>query len=150
MPIKSSIVATTITTAFALVMVTSVAPAQPVEITTALTDATPTISIPSDARVAKWVRFQNLVKDWRNQRGVRSSLSDMSMTPAYQSIIGMGEDAIPLIVAQLRSEGSDPDQWFWALKAIAQVDPIDPSDRGDFAAMARSWIKWAENEGYAG
>jgi hypothetical protein len=150
MPIKSSIIATTISTAFALVMITSVAPAQPVEITNARVEAPPVISIPSDARAAKWVKFQSLVKDWRNQRGISSSVSDMSMTAAYQNIIGMGEDAIPLIVAQMKSEGDDPDQWFWALKAIAQVDPVRPNDRGDFAAMAQAWIKWAEDEGYAG
>ncbi|MBI3645617.1 MAG: hypothetical protein HY233_06605 [Acidobacteriales bacterium] len=96
-----------------------------------------------------WVRFQKLATDWRNERGVMSSITQMSMLKPYQSIIGMGEKAIPLILAQLRSEGDDPDQWFWALAAIAQVNPVKPEEQGDFRAMARTWFDWAEEEGYA-
>ncbi len=103
-----------------------------------------------DPKIKKWLRFQNLVDDWRRERGATSSITEMAMLPSYQSIIGMGADAIPLLIAQLKSEGDEPDQWFWALKAITGVNPIKPEDQGDFAKMAQTWVAWVENEDYAG
>ncbi len=79
-----------------------------------------------------------------------SSITEMSMLPSYQKLVGMGEVAIPLLLAELKSEGDEPDQWFWALKAITGIDPVKPEDRGDFVGMARAWLKWGEDEGYAG
>jgi hypothetical protein len=78
-----------------------------------------------------------------------SSITEMSILPAYQKIIGMGEDAVPLILAELKSEGDDPDQWFWALIAITEENPVKPEDQGNFRKMAQAWFQWAEAEGYA-
>ena len=69
--------------------------------------------------------------------------------PAYLAIIGMGERAIPFLIAQLRSEGDEPDQWFGALMAITGENPTKPEDQGNFQKMAEAWIKWAEREVYA-
>jgi hypothetical protein len=90
-------------------------------------------------------RFQELYGEWKKQRGGRSSITQVSMMPAYQSIIGMGADAVPLILRQLRLEGDQPDQWFWALRAIAGANPVGPQDQGDFPKMAQAWIKWGED-----
>lgn len=73
----------------------------------------------------------------------------MSMAPAYQRIIGMGDPAVPLILAQLKSEGDDPDHWFWALTAITGANPVKAEDKGDMVKMAAAWFKWATAEGYA-
>lgn len=116
----------------------------------------PVVVLADDARAALitvpdvelWFRFQDLFGAWREQRGATSSITKAALCPAYQSIIGMGEDVVPLILAQLDSEGDEPDQWFWALKAITRVDPVRAEDRGDFAKMAKSWLEWAENVGY--
>jgi len=148
---KKTVIATTINAALAfVVMMTTATTAQTIEITNAQPEEPLVVRILSDAHAGKWFKFRHLAKAWAAQRSIQSSVTAMSMMPAYQSIVGMGEDAVPLIVAQLKSEGDDPDQWFWALKAITQVDPVKPEDRGDFVAMAQSWIKWAEDEGYAG
>jgi len=96
-----------------------------------------------------WFRFKELYRAWREQRGAMSSTTQAALCPAYQSIIGMGAAAVPLIFAQLESEGNDPDQWFWALKAILGVDPVKEEDRGNYARMAESWLAWAKNAGYA-
>lgn len=96
-----------------------------------------------------WFKFQFLVLKWRSERGTRSSINETVMMPAYQEIIGMGRTALPLILAQLRSEGDDPDQWFWALRAITGVNPVKPEDQGNFQAMALAWLRWAEREVYA-
>jgi hypothetical protein len=78
-----------------------------------------------------------------------SSITEAILCPAYQSIIGMGELAVPFILVQLESERDDPDQWFWALKAITGADPVDAGDRGNYANMARAWLQWGKNLGYA-
>jgi hypothetical protein len=93
--------------------------------------------------------FKQLVDQWRRERGVRSSTIDIILSHAYQSIIAMGEKAIPLILAQLESEGDDPDQWFWALQMLTRANPVKEDDEGDFSRMARSWLSWAAEKGYA-
>ncbi|HEY6351978.1 MAG TPA: hypothetical protein VI636_21495 [Candidatus Angelobacter sp.] len=102
-----------------------------------------------DSTSKRWVKFQYLVKEWRRQRGVMSSITEMSTLPAYQKIIGMGEAVIPLILAQLKAEGDDPDHWFWALASITEANPVKPEDRGNTVKMAEAWLKWAEDEDHA-
>ena len=71
------------------------------------------------------------------------------MCPAYQTIIGMGETAIPFVLAQLESEGEEPDQWFWALAALTGACPVNDDDRGNYQKMALSWLQWGKQKGYA-
>jgi len=103
--------------------------------------------IPDEATV-NWIRFQNLVKQWKAHRGSRSSISQVAAMEPYQKIIGMGKDALPLIISQLKSEGDNPDQWFWALKAITSQDPVKPEERGNYKMMAQAWIDWAERNAW--
>jgi hypothetical protein len=103
-----------------------------------------------DAATERWLRFQGFAKQWREERGVRSSITEAAMLPSYQKIVGMGEIAVPLILQQLRSEGNEPDQWFWALRAITAANPIPPSAQGNFRAMAAAWLKWGDDQGYVG
>jgi hypothetical protein len=37
--------------------------------------------------------------------------------------------------------------WFWALKAIAGVDPVAPEDRGRVEAMREAWLRWGREQG---
>jgi hypothetical protein len=97
-----------------------------------------------DPEAARRHKFCRLVEEWKAARGAISSITAMSTLPAYQKIIGMGEPAILLILEQLKSEGDEPDQWFWVLKALTDDDPVDQADRGDYVAMARAWIQWGE------
>jgi len=83
------------------------------------------------------------------ERGASSSITKAIMAPSYQAIIGMGEPAVALILAQLRAEGDDPDQWFWALECITGENPIKPEDQGDSAKMAQAWLTW-DTENNAG
>jgi hypothetical protein len=69
----------------------------------------------------------------------------MAMHPAYQQIIGMGEDVIPLILWELEKT---PNHWFWALRAISDEDPVKPEERGNIHKMAQSWLKWGKEHGY--
>jgi hypothetical protein len=104
----------------------------------------------SDPAAKRWMKFQELSREWRAKRGATSSITAMSTLEAYQKIIGMGESAVPLILAQLKAEGDEPDQWFWALRMITGANPVLPADQGNFRAMAQAWIAWSESEEYAG
>jgi hypothetical protein len=79
-----------------------------------------------------------------------SSISGMSTLTPYRRIIGMGETAVPWILSQLRSEGDEPDQWFWALQSITGSNPVKPEDQGNFLAMAKAWIHWGQQTSYFG
>jgi hypothetical protein len=106
-------------------------------------DDQPTCTVISDAAL-----FQQLVSQWRKERGATSSITRMAMCLSYQRIIGMGEKAIPLILRQLEDEGDDPDHWFWALQALTRENPVPEDARGDMKEMARAWLDWAYMAGY--
>lgn len=89
--------------------------------------------------------FRHAAK-WRAETGFMSSIRDMATHQSYQHIIGMGRDVVPLIIRELRER---PDHWFWALKAITQVDPVSPCDRGKVERMREAWIEWADVNGTA-
>lgn len=102
-----------------------------------------------DSTAQKWSQFQHLAEEWKAKRGATSSITEMSMMEPYQKIIGMGESAVPLILAQLKAEGDEPDQWFWALRILTDANPVKPQDQGDFLAMSRAWIDWGTTKDYA-
>ena len=93
--------------------------------------------------------FKQLVERWRLVRGATSSTTEMVLCPAYQSIIGMGPKAIRFILAELVSEGDDPDHWFWALQVLTGANPVSEDDEGNLRRMSRTWLEWAASEGYA-
>lgn len=74
----------------------------------------------------------------------RSSIHDMVSHPAYLQIIGMGKEALPLLVDELRRE---PDHWFVALQAITGANPIPASVQGDVEKLTQAWLTWAEQHG---
>jgi hypothetical protein len=98
------------------------------------------------ARVAPEKRFIRLRDEWKTQRGHEPSTMKAVMLPAYQKIIGMGPVAIPLLLRELET---NLDNWFWALMAITEEDPVPESIRGDGEAMAQAWLKWGKERGYA-
>jgi len=92
-------------------------------------------------------RFHALAARWKSERGVSSSLVQMTMHPAYQQIIGMGPRALPFIFAELERE---PDHWFWALTAITGENPVPEARRGKLPQMVRAWLRWARKHGHRG
>jgi hypothetical protein len=89
-------------------------------------------------------RFRELVGIWKAGTAPLSSATEMATHPAYQQIIGLGRDAVPLLLRELQRE---PDHWFWALKAITGVDPVEPRQRGQIGEMAEAWLRWAREQG---
>lgn len=84
-------------------------------------------------------RFRQLVRQWKDESRYLSNTAQMAMLRSYQSIIGMGPPAVPLLLAELRHE---PDHWFWALESITLENPVPPQDAGQLDKMARAWIAW--------
>jgi hypothetical protein len=90
-------------------------------------------------------RFREAVREWKAATQFTSSTTELVLHPAYQQIIGMGRDVLPLLFSELRT---NPDHWFWALKSITGEDPVAPADRGKLRSMALAWLDWAGRHGY--
>jgi hypothetical protein len=90
------------------------------------------------------VKFQRLTAQWKKETKFSSSLHDLVANEAYRQIIGMGEDAVPLILADMQVR---PARWFWALSAITGENPIVSNHRGNIVEMTRDWIKWGAGKG---
>lgn len=86
--------------------------------------------------------FGALAKTWREDTGHLSSTLHKAMHPAYQQIIGLGPQALPLILQELKDR---PNFWFWALRAISGEDPVQQGDNVEAATNA--WIKWGFERG---
>ncbi len=89
--------------------------------------------------------FHRLREKWKAETAHLSSVTKIVMHPSYQRIIGMGQDVIPLILAELEKE---PDLWFWALTAITGDNPISPEQRGQIRGITESWLRWGRERGY--
>ena len=58
---------------------------------------------------------------------------------AYQSIIGLGPAVVPVLLESLVEQ---PQDWFWALAAIAREDAAEGIDNMEDAA--RAWLEWGK------
>lgn len=90
-------------------------------------------------------KFENLATQWRKETKFLSSITDKVLHPCYQRIIGLGPDAIPIILAELRKNGG---HWFWALESITGENPVLPEHHGDIKEMTLDWIEWGKHKGY--
>ncbi|SIO60031.1 hypothetical protein SAMN05444166_6242 [Singulisphaera sp. GP187] len=92
-------------------------------------------------------RFQRLAAEWKQESRYLSNSAQMAMLKPYQRIIGMGAPVVPLILEELSRE---PDQWFWALEAITEQNPVPPEAMGKVRLMAQAWGLWGERQGVLG
>jgi hypothetical protein len=90
--------------------------------------------------------FNQLAGQWRSETGMLSLIRQKAMHPAYQKIIGMGKDALPFILRELRNRGGD---WLWALEAIARPKVNPALGTTNFKDAVAAWLKWGEENGYA-
>jgi len=89
-------------------------------------------------------KFRTLADQWRKETGHLSSATKKVMHPAYQRIIGMGREAVPLILRELkRTRG----HWLWALFAITGEDPA--LEGSTFAEAVDAWLSWGVKQGHA-
>lgn len=83
--------------------------------------------------------FNLLAARWKADTEFQSSPTRIATHPAYQRIIGMGKEALPLILHDLQETHAP---WFWALRAISGEDPVPDEDRGYTDRMVRAWLQW--------
>ena len=98
-----------------------------------------------DIEPADRERFNELADQWEIETVFLSSSEQVSKHPAYQEIIGMGKQAVPLILERMQAQRG---HWFIALRAITGANPVKPADRGKVAVMQTSWLEWGEANGY--
>jgi hypothetical protein len=90
-------------------------------------------------------KFHTLATEWENEVSGLSSTAQMSQHPAYQKIIDMGNQIVPLLLAELEK---NPLYWLTALSEITGENPIQPEHRGRVQQMALAWIEWGKDRGY--
>lgn len=101
--------------------------------------------MPSSISTPTRDRFTRFAAQWKAESVHMSNTAQMALLKSYQSIIGMGDAAIPLLLEELNRE---PDQWFWALEAITLENPVPQEARGTVDEMARAWVEWGRKKGY--
>lgn len=90
-------------------------------------------------------KFCKLKKRWESDTAYLSSVSEIVLHSSYQQIIGIGKEAIPLILNEMVKK---PGHWFWALNAITGVNPISQEKEGKIKEMTKAWLNWGRQEGY--
>jgi hypothetical protein len=90
-------------------------------------------------------RFERLSREWKETARHMSNVAQMAMLDSYQRIIGMGWEAVPLILEELQRE---PRQWFWALEAITEENPVPDDAAGVVRKMADAWVEWGKQQGH--
>jgi len=63
------------------------------------------------------------------------------------SIAGFSKNTFS-IEREVRDSENDPDDWFWALTAISEQNPIPKEAAGDMTVMTEAWLQWGRNAGY--
>lgn len=85
-------------------------------------------------------KFNAMVKKWRLETAVLSSIEEKVNHKAFQEILKMGRVAVPLIVEELRRK---PDFLFLALASLAPESDV-VSFRGSPSETVSAWLRWAE------
>ena len=89
--------------------------------------------------------FELLADEWERDRPRGADIEQMTKHPAYQSIIEMGEPAVPWLLQRLAEK---PSHWFVALNAITGARPVPPESRGRIKEMTQAWLNWGRQQGY--
>lgn len=121
---------------------------QSIQLQRRLNELTGHCSLPAfRSRDRRRERFRSLASQWRRETQWLSSTTQIAMNPAYQAIIGMGAEALPMILEDLQQNSG---HWYWALKAISNEDPVVPKDRGSMKRMKAAWLQWGKAKGLVG
>jgi hypothetical protein len=92
-------------------------------------------------------RFQVLTRQWVEVTRYRSNTQALRSHPGFQELVALGEPVVPMILAELTRE---PDvSWLTVLTAITGENPVPPALAGRVDAMARAWLDWGRQRGYA-
>jgi len=85
--------------------------------------------------------FSGLVDTWRKATGGYSLTVRRYAHPAYQAILVLGPEVVPLVLRELQTR---PDRWFEALKVLTKEDPTKPTD--SFEQAVTAWLHWGRRK----
>ena len=91
--------------------------------------------------------FNELASTWLAETAIHSNPSIIAKHPSYPQIVGLGERAIPFILAEI-SEARNRPHWFQALYDITGVTPAPEDSWGNVEAVATAWLEWGKKEGH--
>ena len=92
-------------------------------------------------------RFLELAATWKRERGPHSFSARLTDHPAYQQIVALGPEVVPLLLRELERS---PDHWFRALHTLTGADPVPTESRGKMRDMADAWLRWGASKGTIG
>jgi hypothetical protein len=98
---------------------------------------------PKELQAPTEALFNSLAEQWRRETAHLSSFSSIFMNASYQRIIGMGREAVPLILKRLQHEH---EMWFWALHSISGDNPVKDEDAGSMPKMTQAWLAWGREK----
>ena len=89
-------------------------------------------------------RFHELADRWEHETWMLSNSTQMAAHPDYKAIVSLGMPAVPLILKRMQTQGG---HWHHILRDITKANPVDPTERGNVAAMQRAWLRWGQDHG---
>ncbi len=90
-------------------------------------------------------RFHRLAAAWHKAVAHHSSTTIRNSHPAYQEIISLGPDVVPLLLRDMKEHHT---HWFHALHQITGANPIPAAAAGNIGKMVDAWLCWAKDRNY--
>ena len=84
-------------------------------------------------------KFRELALQWKTETKYLSDASKIIYNENYLRIVGMGPEALPLILVAMLKE---PDHWGPALCWITCENPVPEEFAGNIGKIAQAWIQW--------
>src|SRR4051812_38333452 len=103
--------------------------------------ATTPINHPAAAETVE-ERFRRLADRWHQETDYLSSMAEAENNPAYQAIIGLGTEVVPLLLRDLEEHHT---HWFAALEALTGAKPVPAAVGGNIPRMVEAWLNWARD-----
>jgi hypothetical protein len=86
--------------------------------------------------------YRSLADQWHRETDFHSSISVKINHPAYQKIIALGDDALPLILGDL---ANCPSFLYLALQTLTKQNPVPQG--ANPKACAEAWLAWGKERG---
>lgn len=91
--------------------------------------------------------FAELAEEWLSDTAIHSNPAIIARHPAYAQIVGLGNDAIPLILNEVSGNRNRP-HWFQALYEITGMTPAPEETWGNVEKVSVAWLEWGRGQGY--
>jgi hypothetical protein len=90
-------------------------------------------------------KFNQLKSEWETETWHLSSVEAIVNHPAYQKIIGLGKDVVPLLLKDLENQLQ---HWFYALTILTKENPVPQEYAGNMEKIRQCWLEWGKKKGY--